>query len=139
MTTTHAAPSPVCDEIRRAPPLAHGGGTAFFGLEWDALRWLERSLEPGMTTLETGCGASTIVFAAAGTRHLTISPDPSEHDRPAGPRSGRWRTCARSCSTAIRRWRPSPAGLPAADAKPAAVSAGHPATISTLTVQEPFA
>jgi hypothetical protein len=82
-TPTDAAASPVSDEIRRSPPLAHGGGTAFFGLEWDALGWLERSLEPGMTTLETGCGASTIVFAAAGTRHIAISPDPGEHDRTA--------------------------------------------------------
>jgi hypothetical protein len=74
-------PTPVSDEIRRSPPLAHGGGTAFFGLEWEALRWLEQSLTAGMTTLETGCGASTVVFAAAGTRHLAISPDPGEHDR----------------------------------------------------------
>ncbi len=83
MTTSaiEAAASPVSDAIRRSPPLAHGGGTAFFGLEWHALGWLERSLQPGMTTLETGCGASTIVFAAAGTLHLTISPDPGEHDR----------------------------------------------------------
>ena len=43
---TDAAPSSVCDEIRRSPPLAHGGGTAFFGLEWSALAWLERSLTP---------------------------------------------------------------------------------------------
>ena len=78
---TAAGPSSVCEEIRRSPPLAHGGGTAFFGLEWDALGWLERTVSAGMTTLETGCGASTIVFAAAGTRHLAISPDPGEHDR----------------------------------------------------------
>ena len=83
MTTpaTEPAAASVCEEIRRSPPLAHGGGTAFFGLEWSALAWLERTLTPGMTTLETGCGASTIVFAAAGARHLTISPDAGEHRR----------------------------------------------------------
>jgi hypothetical protein len=32
---THA--TPVTDEIRRAPPLAHGGGRDCFGLEWGAL------------------------------------------------------------------------------------------------------
>jgi len=32
-----------------------------------------------MTTLQTGCGASTIVLAAAGARHVTISPDAGEH------------------------------------------------------------
>jgi len=71
----------VSEQIRRAPPLAHGGGTAFFGLEWEALRWLERTVTPAMTTLETGCGASTIIFAAAGAQHLTISPDAGEHER----------------------------------------------------------
>jgi len=83
MTTsaTEASGSPVSDEIRRSPPLAHGGGTAFFGLEWSALRWLEQTVSADMNTLETGCGASTIVFAAAGARHLTISPDPGEHER----------------------------------------------------------
>ena len=78
--TAGASPS-VCEEIRRSPPLAHGGGTAFFGLEWNALAWLEQTATAGMTTLETGCGASTIVFAAAGTRHLAMSPDPGEHSR----------------------------------------------------------
>lgn len=73
--------TPVSEEIRRAPPLAHGGGTAYFGLEWDALGWLEQTVTPGMATLETGCGASTIVFAAAGARHLAISPDAGEHER----------------------------------------------------------
>jgi predicted O-methyltransferase YrrM len=32
-------------------------------------------------TLETGCGASTVVFAAAGARHTAISPSRAEHER----------------------------------------------------------
>ena len=71
-------PTPVSEQIRRAPPRVHGGGGDYFGLEWSALSWLERTVDASMTTLETGCGASTIVFAAAGGRHLTISPDPGE-------------------------------------------------------------
>lgn len=81
MTSGPHLATPLSEEIRRDPPLAHGGGTAYFGLEWEALRWLERAVTSDMTTLETGCGASTIVFAGAGGRHVTISPDPGEHER----------------------------------------------------------
>jgi hypothetical protein len=34
-----------------------------------------------MTTLETGSGASSIVFAAAGSAHTVISPAADEHER----------------------------------------------------------
>jgi hypothetical protein len=34
-----------------------------------------------MRTLETGAGASTIVFAAGGAKHTAISPAPDEHER----------------------------------------------------------
>lgn len=63
------------------PPLVHAEGTACFSLSLSALRWLQRELQPGMTTLETGSGASTVLFASSGASHTTISPEGHEHDR----------------------------------------------------------
>jgi hypothetical protein len=31
--------------------------------------------------LETGCGATTVIFAAAGTEHIAVSPSAEEHER----------------------------------------------------------
>lgn len=67
-------------QLRAAPPFMHGE-REYFGLAWAVLEWLETHLDPGMTTLETGAGASTVVFAAAGCNHTAISPDPAEHRR----------------------------------------------------------
>lgn len=70
----------VTDRLRRDPPELHGDGE-YWGLAWEALEWLETSLEPGMATLETGSGSSTIVFAAAGTDHEVITPVAAEEER----------------------------------------------------------
>ena len=59
----------------------HGAGDECWGLDWAALAWLELELEPGLATLETGAGTSTIVFAAAGTEHEAVTPDPGEEER----------------------------------------------------------
>jgi hypothetical protein len=72
--------TPVTDMMRADPPLAHGDDR-YLGLAWPALEWLERHVAAGMTTLETGSGSSTVVFAARGARHTAISPVPEEHDR----------------------------------------------------------
>jgi Methyltransferase domain len=58
----------------------HGAGE-FWGLHWPALAWLEGELRAGMATLETGAGASTIVFAAAGAEHEAVTPVDVERER----------------------------------------------------------
>ncbi len=71
----------VTERLRARPPGIHGRGDEYWGLAWPALEWLERTLQPEMATLETGSGASTIVFAAAGTEHVAVTPDPAEEAR----------------------------------------------------------
>lgn len=70
----------VVAELLAAPPQVHLGGRESWALEEGVLHWLASTLEPGWQTIETGCGSSSIVFTAAGTRHTIISPDASEHD-----------------------------------------------------------
>lgn len=69
------------EELRASPPGLHGEGDEYWGLAWAALRWLEENVHPGMATLETGAGSSTIVFAAAGADHEAVTPDAAEEDR----------------------------------------------------------
>lgn len=72
--------APLTQSLRRSPPPLHSDGE-FWGLAWEALAWIERNVQPGMATLETGAGASTIVFAARGAVHEAITPDPAEEAR----------------------------------------------------------
>jgi hypothetical protein len=62
-------------------PVFHLGGEA----RWDALPGtlgaIRATVRPGQTTIETGVGASTLVFASCGAVHTAISPDPLEHQR----------------------------------------------------------
>jgi predicted O-methyltransferase YrrM len=51
-----------------------GAGTLSFIAETTGL---------GDRTIETGVGASTVAFAAAGARHVAVSPEPREHHQVA--------------------------------------------------------
>ena len=68
------------ESLRRAPPSLHRR-EEFWGLAWEALGWLEQNVQRGMRTLETGAGASTLVFAASGAEHQAVTPDPDEERR----------------------------------------------------------
>ena len=68
------------ESLRRTPPGLHGR-EEFWGLAWEALEWLETNVRAGTRTLETGAGASTLVFAAAGAIHRAVTPDPEEEHR----------------------------------------------------------
>jgi Methyltransferase domain len=68
------------DELRASPPRLHGRAE-FWGLAWEALAFIEQTVRPGMATLETGAGASTIVFAASGADHETVTPSAEEAER----------------------------------------------------------
>ena len=47
----------------------------------DVLEWIAGILPAQASTLETGCGYSTIVFAICGARHTAIAPDYQQHGR----------------------------------------------------------
>jgi hypothetical protein len=47
----------------------------------DVLHWLVSVLGDEATTLETGCGATTVAFLAKGSYHTVISPLAKEHER----------------------------------------------------------
>jgi hypothetical protein len=73
--------TPLTDSLRAHPPLLHAAGDQYFGLSWDALAWIETHVSSDMSTLETGAGGSTVVFASTGSAHTTISPAEVEHGR----------------------------------------------------------
>ncbi|HEX4115438.1 MAG TPA: class I SAM-dependent methyltransferase [Solirubrobacteraceae bacterium] len=73
--------SEVARTVWASAPGIHGEQqSACFSLSLEALQWLEEHVERTMRTLETGSGASTVVFASRGSRHTAISPSATEHE-----------------------------------------------------------
>ncbi|MDQ6748783.1 MAG: class I SAM-dependent methyltransferase [Candidatus Dormibacteraeota bacterium] len=64
-------------EILGDDPLLHrdGGTPTSWRVAADLLELLNEVTSPGDTTLETGAGVSTILFAALGARHHCVCPD----------------------------------------------------------------
>jgi hypothetical protein len=67
--------------LKESPSFHGAAGESQWSLGLDTLQWLLETVRATDTTLETGCGYSTIIFAARGCRHTVISPTPSEHER----------------------------------------------------------
>jgi hypothetical protein len=68
--------------IQESPKLHHFGGVDVnWGMAPAVLDYLYDHLEPGMATLETGAGYSTITFALRRTNHICINPNQPECER----------------------------------------------------------
>lgn len=61
--------------------LHNGSLTNSWSVHPDTLRFIYSLLTPGATTLETGCGQTTVVFAIAGAKHTCVMPDAGEAER----------------------------------------------------------
>lgn len=72
----------VLEELSRHRPRLHGreGGRSY-GISREVLRYMAGIVREGSHSLETGCGLSTILFAASRSHHITISPEAGEHER----------------------------------------------------------
>jgi Methyltransferase domain len=68
-------------QLKAEPPQLHASGEVCAGLAWPALEWLERTVQPGWNTLETGAGLSTMVFASRGAAHQAVTPAADEVER----------------------------------------------------------
>jgi hypothetical protein len=65
--------------LMREHPSFHVGGTRAWNALPGSLRSIERLVSASDRTVETGCGASTVVFAARESTHTVVSPDVREH------------------------------------------------------------
>ena len=109
--------TPITAAIRAAPPGLHGADE-YWGLAWAALEWLERNVRPEWSTLETGSGASTIVFAAAGANARGGDARRGRggaHPRRGAPSSASTRAASRfrigPSHEVLARWEPRPLDL----------------------------
>ena len=71
----------IVEKLESDRPAFHWGGRRRWDTAPETLRAIRDGVSEGMRTLETGCGASTVVFAASGAEHTVISPTRDEYDR----------------------------------------------------------
>lgn len=82
MTTVHPANGlRAIEKLLADRPSFHLDGEAYWDCTPGTLHGILGSVREGDTTIETGAGASTVLFAAAGAVHTAISPAADEHRR----------------------------------------------------------
>lgn len=59
----------------------YAGKTHNWRMQKPILDWMAATIQGDWRTLETGAGYTTTLFAAAGCKHITISPSDAEHKR----------------------------------------------------------
>jgi hypothetical protein len=72
------------EELLEQPPRLHvdrHGKLTSWRASDALLRCIDSHLRPGMSTLETGAGVSSILFAMRGCRHIAVAPDISQAER----------------------------------------------------------
>lgn len=68
-------------ELLENQPKIHRGGAFTWGLHEDVLRYIDENLPDNASSIETGCGLSTVLLAAKGAEHICVAPDPGEIER----------------------------------------------------------
>ena len=68
-------------DIYNDPPLVHGTGDICWKISKSTAQFLESTLQADWTTIETGCGLSTVLFALGKTEHTCVVPDQNEVNR----------------------------------------------------------
>lgn len=59
----------------------HAGGTAVWDIAPGVAAFLKAHVKPGMRTIETGAGRSTLMFTEAGAVHTVVTPSTNEQGR----------------------------------------------------------
>lgn len=57
------------------------GTPAYWSVAGEVLRFIADQVQPGMNTLETGAGQTTVAFALKGANHVCITPDVEQATR----------------------------------------------------------
>jgi predicted O-methyltransferase YrrM len=70
----------VLDRLLAERPTFHYDQTQDWSLGAGPLEILVDRVRPGWRVLETGCGYTTVVLAAAGAELITVAPSPYEHE-----------------------------------------------------------